>query len=131
MKRIWIPIALLACAASVGCVAGGAGGGVASSNRDLITSEELRSYEGTYDNLYRLIQARRSSWLRPRATASFSSSEPELPRVVLDGSPYGEVGALRSVSLSDAQEVRFLDSRDATTRFGTGYTGGAILVTTR
>jgi hypothetical protein len=37
---------------------------------------------------------------------------------------------LRSVSVANVEEIRFLDARDATTRFGTGYVSGAILITT-
>ena len=40
----------------------------------------------------------------------------------------GEPRTLQNVSLDQVQRVEFIDARDATTRFGTGHAGGAILV---
>ena len=52
-------------------------------------------------------------------------------KVYLDGFRYGGIESLRSISASDVAEVRWLSSMDATTRFGTGNTAGAIAVTSR
>jgi hypothetical protein len=41
------------------------------------------------------------------------------------------VRALGDVNISRVREVRFLDSREATQRFGAGHRSGAILVSTR
>ena len=131
MTRISLPVALLACTLAGGCVTGGAGAGGTRSDREVITSEEIREYEGQYENAYRLVQMRRAMWLNPRGTATLASPEPPLPRVVLDGSPYGEIEALASLRLTEIEELRFMHASDATTRFGTGYPGGAILVRTR
>ena len=38
---------------------------------------------------------------------------------------------LRAFRGSDVQTIRFMEGRDATTRFGTGYVNGLIVVTTR
>jgi hypothetical protein len=55
-----------------------------------------------------------------------------MPGVIVDGTPQaGGVESLRSMRASDASELRFLNSSDATTRYGTGYTAGAIVVSTR
>jgi len=53
------------------------------------------------------------------------------PKVIVDGMPRGELDALRSISVFEIQELRFLNSGDATTRFGTGYAAGAIEVITK
>jgi hypothetical protein len=38
------------------------------------------------------------------------------------------VRALQNVSIDRVSRVEFIDSRDATTRFGTGHAGGVIWV---
>ena len=52
-------------------------------------------------------------------------------RVVLDGMDYGRIDALQSLDANDIEEILYLSSSEATTRFGTGYPGGVILVSTR
>lgn len=53
------------------------------------------------------------------------------PKVIVDGMPRGEIDQLHTISVFEIQEIRFLSSGDATTRFGTGYVAGAIEVITR
>jgi hypothetical protein len=48
--------------------------------------------------------------------------------VYLDSNRYGSLGSLRSLSLGGIQEVRYFGASEATNRFGTGHTGGAIVV---
>jgi hypothetical protein len=43
----------------------------------------------------------------------------------------GGVGALRQVRVHNIATMRFMTPSDATTRFGTGHAGGAILILTR
>ena len=38
---------------------------------------------------------------------------------------------LRDFKGTDAEEVRYLNARDATTRYGTDMTAGAILISTK
>jgi hypothetical protein len=42
-----------------------------------------------------------------------------------------EFDALRTIALADVLDVTFLSGPDATTRYGTGHVGGALLVRTR
>ena len=42
----------------------------------------------------------------------------------------GGVEELRSIRAEHVVEIRYMSASEATTRFGTGYTGGLILVTT-
>lgn len=51
--------------------------------------------------------------------------------VYVDGIRLGTVEALGNISATNVREVRRLDARDATTRFGTGHTAGAILILTK
>jgi len=50
---------------------------------------------------------------------------------VVDGVAIGQVENLVNVNAISVMEIRYISATDATTRFGTGYVGGAILVTTK
>lgn len=119
--------ALLITLTTVGCATSGSSSGT-SRNADLITSEELRDFEVQSQNAYQVIQRLRPSWLRARGS-SFSGGR-ELPAVFTDGTRFGEVDSLYNLTVSDIVEMEYLDSRDATTRFGTGYPAGVIMITT-
>lgn len=115
-----LTMALTACASgSSGSSAGSRGG-----DRNLITAEELANVGAS--NAYDAIVSLRGRWLRAR-----SGSASDLPATFVDGSHRGDYQALGSISLVNVQEIRYLDARDATTLYGTGYPGGVINVITR
>jgi hypothetical protein len=107
-----------------GCAGGGGGGGgTARGSSTRIVADELTTV-GQLD-LFDAVNRLRPTWLRP-------GSRGTMPGVIVDGTPQaGGVESLRSMRASDASELRFLNSSDATTRYGTGYTAGAIVVSTR
>lgn len=115
----YLPVFAL-CLLLAGCAAGSTGG--SSGGGNTISVEELATVANL--SLYDGVQRLRPRWLQPRA------GQP-LPRVMMNGSQMGGVEVLRGMQASDVQSVRFLDSQDATTRYGTGYTGGAIEVVSR
>ena len=50
----------------------------------------------------------------------------------IDGNPQaGGVEALRNLPASEVEEMVYMNAADATTRFGTNYMSGVILVTRR
>lgn len=55
----------------------------------------------------------------------------ERPVPYLDGIRLTGLGSLRAVDVREVAEVVFLTATEATTHFGVGHTGGAILVRTR
>jgi hypothetical protein len=76
-------------------------------------------------DLFGAVNRLRPTWLRPQSRGT-------LPVVIVDGTPQpGGVDALRSMRASDVSELQYMNASDATTRYGTGYTAGAIVVTTR
>lgn len=89
---------------------------------------------------YEAVQRLRPQWLTQRASPSVRSDPTEPtgiavegraePTVYIDGVRVGHLEVLREMSIEDVGEMRFLSPRDATNRFGTGHTTGAILVTT-
>lgn len=127
MKRV-LMTALLVSLATSGCASAGSSSGGSSRNPDVITSEELRGTQIQSENAYNAVQRLRPAWLRARGS-SFTGGR-ELPAVFVDGTRFGEIDSLRNLNVSDIVQIEFLDARDATTRFGTGYPAGAIMVTT-
>jgi len=111
------------------CASGGAGGGTGTprGSRDVIVLSEIENVEVT--TAYELIQRLRPEMLRPRAGGSFS--QVPTPVVYMDGVRHGDLQSLHSVPKEVVREVRYISASDATTRFGTGHVGGAILITTR
>jgi hypothetical protein len=82
-------------------------------------------------SVFEAIRRLRPTWLRYRGQSVVTSPEREGLRVYLDGSFYGNADAVGQLRVSDVEEIRFLDAREATLRFGTGHTVGAILVSSR
>lgn len=114
-------------AALPACASGGASGD-ASASRNVITAEQLSDMP--QGSAYDAVQRLRPRWLQGRGISSVRSGAPELAQVYLDGAPMGGLRALHNITINQVEEIRYLDGRDATTRFGTGHGGGAILVST-
>jgi len=98
-----------------------------SGNRNVITSDEVR--ELTRLSAFEIVQRLRPMCLQPRGVDSFRQSNAVAG--YLDGLRIGDVSALRNIRANDIKEIRYLDSRQATTRFGVGHPSGAVLVETR
>jgi len=73
----------------------------------------------------------RPDLLRSRAPRTPAFPVAALPVVYVDLFRAGGVEALRTLPASEVEEIRYLRAMDATTRFGTGHAGGALLVRTR
>lgn len=112
------------------CSTVSSGGGSGASGGDVITGAELEQYQG--EDLLGLVLRARRTWLqtRPSLTAGEQDTNPIV--VVIDGVPQMPgLDPLRSFRVGDVREVRRLSASDATTRFGTNMTAGAILVVTK
>lgn len=97
----------------------------ASSSANLLTSDDLARTSA--QDVFRAVEIARPNWLRIRGTTS-TTGVPDRVQVYLGGSHYGDANALRQVTVTSVSEVRYLDGREATTRYGTGHGAGAILV---
>lgn len=124
-----LALSLVAVLSLGGCASSGASTSYEGSSPDVIGPEEVRGEETRSSTAYDLVQRQRPSWMRARGS-SFSGDRP-LPRVIVDGSDYGPMNALRDFRVSDIEQLRYMSASDATTRYGTGYGGGAILIDTR
>ena len=122
MKRLQI-IACVVVLFVMGCAGGG---GVSDTGprkqRNLITQDEI----GTVDfrNAYEVIQALRPQMLRVRGSIGLA--------VFVNGIKMSNgTQSLYDISPTSIGEIRFLNSFDATARFGTDATDGAISITTK
>ncbi len=124
--RTWPPTVLLALLCLLGCASGqGSENPDARRDSELISLEELQNQPAgsAFDAVERL----RPNWLRNRGP--FSTTRPQsYPEVFVDDRHFGTLESLRQIDLDAVSEIRFLNGRDATTRFGTGYPGGLIMV---
>lgn len=83
-------------------------------------------------NAYQAVERLRPDWLRGRGPPSPRNPQASLPTIYVAGvRQQAGLEALRQVRLGDVREIQYLNSADATTRYGTGHVGGAILVTLR
>ncbi|GBD32714.1 MAG: hypothetical protein KatS3mg081_2679 [Gemmatimonadales bacterium] len=114
-----------------GCAAASQGGQSGGRRSNVITAEEIASISAS--NAYEVVQRLRSQWLITRGAAG--TREPTLEGglsggivVYLDGVRRGGVDALREIPVEQIRELRYIDAKDATTRYGTGHTSGVIEV---
>ncbi len=105
----------------------GSGGGSSS----VLSFEMIDEISGSYTNAYDVVTRLRPQWFSSRGTQSLQEGGPSMPLVYVDGIQYGQVQRLRDIDSNLLHEIRYLGASQATTRFGTGHFGGAILVETR
>lgn len=120
--RRWSFAVLILALTVSGCASGGSGPERVRGSSDRIIEAELEPLLQL--SAYEAIQRLRARWLTTRTGAA--------PQVHVDGNPQmGGIEALRSLRAAEIQEMQFLSASDATTRFGTNYVSGAILVITK
>jgi hypothetical protein len=135
--RVRVVMAAVVVSIGFGCSSGGkTGAGTAaprapSRQADVITEAEIASRAAEASNALQVVQKLRPQMLRGRGKFSpaDSSEAGSLPRVVVDDVSYGTIENLSNLNASAVKEIRFISAADATTRWGTGYPGGVILVT--
>ena len=117
------------CLALAACASGGTSDSAPRrGSSDRISAEELQQSVG--QDLYTVVQRLRPQWLVVRGGVTAQGRA--TIAVILDGMrQQGSVEILRTMEASDTQEMRFLNARDATTRYGTDMSAGAIEVITK
>ncbi len=122
MRRLALSLAV---AFALGACAS-AGGSASSprSNPDLITADEIAAA-----HVLTALDAVRS--LRPRFLMSQGgTTRAHAVQVMVDDVPRGGAAVLSSINANQVIEIRYLSPGEATMRYGTGYTGGLLLVRT-
>jgi hypothetical protein len=74
------------------------------------------------------IRQLRPRYLRGRAIVSVAYPWTSYPLVYVNGLFRGDLSSLRSILVHDIEEIRYINPGDATTRWGTGHSGGVIHV---
>jgi hypothetical protein len=97
-------------------------------NRNVITQEEIE--EATAGDAYELVRKLRPAWFSSRGIASGSEFAGAMGWFI-DGMRIQSEDQLRSLIVERIKEVRYYNMSDATNRFGTGLTAGAIEFTTK
>ena len=106
-------------------------GGSGSQNRNVLSSWELTEVADL--TAMEAVRQLRPAWLRTRGGGGPISGDVSGMygvRLHVDGSTQRSLDVLDTIYAGDVREMRYLDGSEATTRFGTGYTNGVILVTT-
>jgi len=123
MRRLAMVIAMSAVAACSGATRS------SGQNRNVITVADIEAIN--VSNAMDVIQRLHPEFLRGRGRNSIASGDAQFPVVYVDGVRAGELEVLRSIPAHDVREIRFVSAADATTRYGTGHTGGVIEVRIR
>ena len=113
----------------LGACATAQSGDSGSSRRrsNVLTAEEIEA--STTNTAWDAVRQLRPAWLRSRGTRSLTGEV--YPSVIVDSMAPEPMEFLRNIDCRSILEIRFFDPREATTRFGTGYPSGAIVVTTK
>jgi hypothetical protein len=101
----------------------------ARRSNNLVTEEELK--QSTARNALEAVQFLRPDWLRGRGVASMRAATPPEVVVYLDNARLGSPQTLTQFAVTSIKELRFYSATEATNRWGTGHSGGVIVVTTR
>jgi hypothetical protein len=120
-------------AVSMGCASAPAAS--SRDNGNVITSEEIAKTSGS--NAYEIIQRLRPNYLRTRGAVHGAPSggvnrlETVDLVVYLNDSRFGGSDQLRQISVNEIREIRYYNAAEATTKWGTGHSAGAIQVISR
>ena len=92
---------------------------------DFISEAEINA--GVYQNALEVVQTLRPTMLRPRT----GGANAQAVMLYLDGVRMNDLNGMSTIPAERIKEIRFINARDATTRWGTGHDSGVILVTTK
>lgn len=133
-------LVLTAVAALAACSSGGAStGGTASSSpvrrggANLITAEEIAGSGAGMETAFDIVQRLRPAMLRSRATSFGANNQGQQVPVLVysDDVRLGTVENLRTIPATQVREIRYISATDATQRWGTNHSSGAIQVLTK
>ncbi len=109
------------------CASAGTGATSGGGGPNTITRDQISPDDG---NAYLIVRRLRPAWLRPRSQESITGQGPTFAQVFVDETQVGDVDYLYRISATQIDRIEYLSALDATTRFGTGYAGGLIIVRT-
>lgn len=101
----------------------------AETDRSVISLEQIRS--ANVETAYELVSKFRPDFLRSRGPNTILLKQTKEPRVYLDDVDFGTITSLRSIQASNIAGMRFIEGRDAMTKYGSDHVGGVIEIYTR
>ena len=120
------PWVLLVVAGVLHACASGGSSTTSGGSGNVITRADMAGLERL--TALQVVERLHPQWLRARGPDSFEASNEVV--VYIDGTRMGGIGELRRLNATEVAEIRYLDSRQATTQFGSGHTSGAIFLLT-
>lgn len=140
MRPSLVGTLLLLAALGTACASTAESGGVQRSS-DVISAEEIATIQ--VSTAYEIVQRLRPQFLRARGTTTVRNAGPEgRPTggpaqtgtelvVYVDNVRLGGVEVLHNIAALRVRDIRYVSASDATTKYGSGHTGGALEVRTR
>ena len=119
---------------AIGCASSG-GSSAAMQNQNVISSEEITASSAT--TAYEVIQKLRPNFLRTRgavhgAPVGGANNIETVDLVVyFNENRLGGSEQLRQISTTEIREIRYFSASEATTKWGTGHSAGAIQIVSR
>jgi len=110
------------------CASAGGGGGGGGGAGNAITREMIDNPSS--QNAFTIVQRFRPRWLSPRTQGTIANPEPSFAQVYVDDVRFGPIDSLHRIDGTQIELIEYLSGLDATTRFGVGHDGGAIMVWT-
>ncbi len=98
------------------------------SSRNVITAEELATANAS--TVYEAVERLRPQFLQTHGAVSMQDMTADI-LVYMDNVRVGGVDVLRRIEPGQVQEIRYVNAKDATTRYSTGHGGGVIEVTSK
>ena len=130
MGKIWLGFLFILLAGGCGPAREGTTGRI---QNDILTAEEIATTDA--QNAYDAISLKRPFFMKSRGMRSLhdapSGQTVEYPVVYMDRMYYGDLESLRTISVASIREIHYLDFNAATVQYGTGHSGGIILVLTK
>ncbi len=130
MRRTILTLSLLAATAACSS-APVASGEAPAGHRNLIERGEIELSRTPGSSAWDLIAQLRPQFLRSRGPASLRDASPSTAVVYLDNVLFGDIASLRTISADSIVRIEYVNAADATTRFGSDRSGGAILLLSR
>jgi hypothetical protein len=129
MSRRGLNLLAAACAVIGACTSPGAQA-ARPATRNVILADDIARVGAT--NALEAIQRLQPRMLaKQRGPSSITFENQTQIAVYLDGTRFGGIETLSLIEATPILEIRFLSASEATFRFGTGNSGGAIVITTR
>jgi len=119
---ISVCVVVLACAQATQTAA-------TTTSRQALLGDEIHAASVT--TAYQAVARLRPEWLRQRGRMSMRDPGAGAVVVYVNGLREGGATALDGIAAETVFAMEYLNGSDATTRFGTGHSGGAILVQLR